>query len=124
MSERSASTYRKGQFTDAHNLALAILSENHVRYLAEQVVQCFGYFDNQGRPISYKVDILVNDPRYSSGVIEIEGEGSNSKGNDRRDNHLAMQHLWVEHVPNKEAKNVMVYLGKHKRKVDDYGGVY
>jgi very-short-patch-repair endonuclease len=128
LSERQASNFRKGQFTNSHIKALALLNDNHVGYLAEQVVHCFGEFDVQGRPISYKVDILVNDARYSSGVIEIDGDIHRKLPQERkdirRDHHLIMQKLWVEHIANDQIGTIMEVLEKHKRRIDDYGGVY
>jgi very-short-patch-repair endonuclease len=128
MSERQASNFRQGQFTDSHIKALAILNENHVRYLAEQPIPCFGEFDGQGRPIIYKVDILINDAKYSSGVVEIDGEIhtklSKEKKDILRDHRLMMQRLWVEHIPNDQIGTIMQILDRHKRRIDDYGGVY
>jgi hypothetical protein len=128
LSERQASTHRKGQFTNSHLKALAILSDHYVGYMAEQVVHCFGEFDGEGRPVSYKVDILINDPRYSSGVIEIDGDVHRKLNHERkdlrRDHHLIMQKLWVEHIANDQIGTIMQVLEKHKRRIDDYGGVY
>jgi very-short-patch-repair endonuclease len=128
MSERQASNFRKGEFTNSHIKALALLNDNHVGYLAEQVVHCFGEFDSQGRPVSYKVDILINDVRYASGVIEIDGDIHRKLPQERkdirRDHHLMMQKLWVEHIPNAEVLTIMDVLARHRTRVDDYGGVY
>ena len=74
MSERSASTFRKGSFTDSHVKVLAYLNQLGVSYKAEEVVHCYGAFDGSGRPVSYKVDILVNDSRYGAGIIEVDGK--------------------------------------------------
>jgi very-short-patch-repair endonuclease len=121
-------SFRQGQFTSAHFKALAILNDNHVRYLAEQVIPCFGEFDGQGRPVIYKVDILINDANYSSGVIEIDGDIhkklSKETKDTLRDHRLAMQRLWVEHIPNDQIGTIMQILERHKRRIDDYGGVY
>jgi very-short-patch-repair endonuclease len=128
LSERQASNFRKGQFTDSHLSALNILQENHVRFLAESVIHCFGEFDAQGRPVSYKVDILINDPAYSSGVIEIDGSihhrGIQPAKDARRDHRLMMQRLWVEHISNEAVGTIMSVLEKHKRRIDDFGGIY
>ena len=34
---------------------------------------------------SYRADIVVVDPRYDDGIIVIEGSGSASKDNEKRD---------------------------------------
>ena len=118
MSERDASTYRRGQFTSPHVRALTILAENSVFYKAEEVVNCWGEFDHKGRPVSYKCDIVVNDPNFGSGVVEIEGEGTNSDDLRRDHRLLSTGFQWIEHVPNKDVKNVMNYLERHRRGSD------
>src|SRR5213592_3063153 len=103
LSERQASTFRKGSFTDSHVKVLAYLNQLGVSYKAEEVVHCYGAFDGKDRPISYKVDVLVNDARYGIGVIEVEGKGSNTIDNRMRDGLLGKQGIkWFEHLPNKE----------------------
>ena len=118
MSERQASTFRKGQFTDSHVKVLAYLNQLGVSYKAEEVVHCYGFYDGKGRPISYKVDVLVKDLKYGVGIIEIEGKGSNSLGNEKRNFHLVMQSQidWIEHLPNKEVSLLAVsqILARHK----------
>ena len=118
MSERQASTFRKGQFTDSHVKVLAYLNQLGVSYKAEEVVRCVGIFDGRNRPVSYKVDVLVNDSRYGVGIIEIEGKGSNSLGNEKRNFRLIMQRDidWIEHLPNKEVSLLAVsqILARHK----------
>src|SRR5438128_108839 len=111
MSERSASTFRKGQFTDSHVKVLAYLNQLGVSYKAEEVVHT-SFFDGKNRPISYKVDVFVNDLRYGVGIIEVEGKGSNTSDNQTRDYILLhtlpnilvnnFRILWIEHLPNKE----------------------
>ena len=118
MSERDASTFRKGQFTNPHIKALTILAQNGIAYRAEEVIHIWGEYDGQGRPVSYKCDIVVDDPSFGPGVVEIEGEGTNS-ANDLRDHRLlSVGFHWVEHVPNKDAKNVMQYVERHRRASD------
>ena len=117
MSERQASTFRKGSFTDSHVKVLAYLNQLGVSYKAEEVVHCLGFFDGKGRPISYKVDILVLDSHYEAGVIEIEGKGTNTNDNER-DNILLSDNgvEWIEHLPNKEVSLLAVsqILARHK----------
>ena len=116
MSDRQASTFRKGQFTDSHVKVLAYLNQLGVSYKAEEVVRCYGFFDGSGRPISYKVDILIDDPRYRGGVIEVEGKGSNTAGDIIRDSRLERSIGWIEHLPNKEVSLLAVsqILARHK----------
>src|SRR5438445_7161722 len=118
MSERQASTFRKGSFTDSHVKVLAYLNQLGVSYKAEEVVHCLGFFDGKGRPISYKVDILVLDSHYEAGVIEIEGKGSKSADNQIRNMYLLDDNgiEWIEHLPNKEVSLLAVseILARHK----------
>src|SRR2546422_7600065 len=89
LSERQASTFRKGSFTDSHVQVLAYLNQLGVSYKAEEVVRCYGFYDGKGRSISYKVDVLIRDLRYGGlGIIEVEGKGSNTANNKRRDDIL------------------------------------
>ena len=115
MSERLASTFRKGEFTNPHNTVLRVLSEQGIFYKAEEVVHCWGEFDEKGRPVSYKCDIVIVDPRYGGGVIEVDGGSHRNKETKdaRKDTRLMKMGLWVERVPNEDAKNVMLYLEKH-----------
>ena len=122
MSERTASAHRRGQFTGPHVAALEILSREGVLYRAEEVVHCWGEFDGMGRPVSYKCDIVISDPRYGAGVVEVEGRGTNSD-DPRRDARLLKQFQWIEHIPNKDAWNVMAYLEKHRNKDIVLGGL-
>ena len=118
MSERQYSTFRKGQFTDSHVKVLAYLNQLGVSYKAEEVVHCYGLFDGSGRPISYKVDILVNDSRYGAGVIEVDGPSHKDfdEKEERRDYRLGIHGLWIEHLPNKEVSLLAVsqILARHK----------
>ena len=117
MSERQASTFRKGQFTDSHVKVLAYLNQLGVSYKAEEVVHCYGAFDGKGRPISYKVDVLVNDTHYGVGVIEVEGKGSNTTDDNLRDKRLTRAGIeWIEHLPNKEVSLLAVsdILARHR----------
>ena len=125
MSERQYSTFRKGSFTDSHVKVHAYLNQLGVSYKAEEVVHT-GFFDGKDRPISYKVDVLVNDLRYGVGVIEVEGKGSNTSDNQTRDYILLhtlpniifnnFRILWIEHLPNKEVSLLAVsdILARHR----------
>ncbi len=117
MSERQASTFRKGQFTESHVKVLAYLNQLGVSYKAEEVIHCYGAFDGQGRPVSYKVDILINDSHYPIGVIEVEGKGSNTTRDERFAMLKAFANIqWLEHLPNKEVSLLAVsqILARHK----------
>ena len=116
MSERQASTFRKGQFTDSHVKVLAYLNQLGVSYKAEEVVHT-GFFDGRGRRLSFKVDILVTDSRYEIGVIEVEGKGTNTASEERDDALLDDNGIeWIEHLPNKEVSLLAVsqILARHK----------
>ncbi len=62
----------KGAFTDSHTDGLAILSAENVHYLAEEVIRIWNVFDSKARPVNYKADVLIDDPRFGSGVIHID----------------------------------------------------
>src|SRR5436309_15830069 len=85
VSERSASTFRRGQFTDSHVKVLAYLNQLGVSYKAEEVVRCWGIFDGRGRPKSFKVDVLIVDDKYHTGVIEIDGAVHNTWIRSKKD---------------------------------------
>ena len=118
------SEVNKGQFTTPHQKALAVLCAHHIAFKAEEVIHCWGERDGKDRPVSYKVDFaIVQNEKYHDGILEIEGAGTNSADPKRDHRLLGVGFKWVEHCPNADAKNVMKYLEKHRRKVDDYGGV-
>ena len=111
---KSLSESMRGQFTNPHARVLSILSENHVSYLAEEVVRAYGQFYPDGRAIAFKVDVLVNDPRYGAGIIEVDGGYHQSAHQqlktEKRDSILKGLGFWILHIPNKESKDVMRYL--------------
>ena len=126
MSERQFSTFRKGEFTDAHTRALNILGINGVVCRGGQVIRCYGVFDFKGRPLSYKVDILVDDTNFGSGVVHIDGsihdKLSVEKKDLKEDPRLRALGLWVERVRNEDVGEIMSVLEKHRVAVDDFGG--
>jgi hypothetical protein len=126
---RFSDTYsanRKGEWTSDHVRALNILGLNSVVAKGEQVVRCWGIFDFKGRPVSYKVDILVDDTNFGSGVVHIDGSIHDKltveKKDGREDERLRKLGLWVERVRNEDVGSVMVVLEKHRVAVDEYGG--
>ncbi|MDG6921434.1 MAG: hypothetical protein JRN59_07890 [Nitrososphaerota archaeon] len=70
---------------------------------------------------SYTADIVVVDPGYYNEILEIEGEGSASKDNEKRDLYFGRFGLWVEHLPNGQVKaeKILVVLGNNSRN-DEY----
>src|SRR5213592_2824646 len=118
MRERQASTFRKGQFTDSHVKVLAYLNQLGVSYKAEEVVRCKDIFDGNGREVFYKVDVVITDPRYRYGIIEIEGKGSNTSNRPKGDYNLLTWTAisWIEHLPNKEVSLLAVsqILARHR----------
>lgn len=124
MSERQASTYRQGSFTNAHLAALQILSQNHVQYKAEEYVAAWGHFDGKGRPIVYRCDIVINDPDFGAGVIEIDGlihhREKQAVKDLRKDARLQRLGLWVERIENDKVSDIVSVLEHHRRQRDDY----
>lgn len=126
MSERQASTFRQGEWTPDHVRALNILGIHGVVCKGEQVVRFWGEFDFKGRPLSAKVDILVDDVNYGSGVIFIDGsihdKLSVERKDERQERRLDRLGLWHERVRNEDVGSVMDVLEKHRVKIDAYGG--
>lgn len=121
-----ASAFRRGEFTDAHGQALAILSRNNVFYLGEELIRVWGEWDSKGHPVRYKADILIDDIDYGSGVVHIDGsiheKLRQEKKDERQDRRLERMGLWVERVKNEDVSSIMEVLAKHKRQRDEYSG--
>lgn len=119
---------RNTEFTDSHMTAFLILQRNHVICEGEYTIHLWGHFDHKNRPQSAKCDIVVNDPKWGAGVIEIDGavhhQEAQAKWDIKKDAMLRAMGLWVERIDNRDAHRVMEYLEKHRRRVDEYGGAY
>ncbi len=116
MAWKESPEYQRKTFkADAIRIAGA-LAKAKIDYSLEWVIPRYGEFKN-GHPLSYVVDILVMDERYEPTAIEVEGEGSSSKGNDRRDAYLSTLGIRVLHVDNKvRGEEVIVRLNGSFRK--------
>jgi hypothetical protein len=99
MSERQASSYRKGTGTDAHNRAMAILNRLGIPFRAEAGFSR-GEFNSRGQPLWYYVDILCYPDKPYQFAIELEGDGSSSKDNPKRDAFFRKLGLPVLHIDN------------------------
>lgn len=105
-----ASQHRKPTFTsDAVRIASA-LNRAGINYQLEHEIVRYGEYRN-GHPLSYVLDILVMDERYRSVAIEVEGRGSASRFNDKRDQYLSTLGISVLHVDNSvEGDEVVIRL--------------
>jgi very-short-patch-repair endonuclease len=110
MSWKLTNEYQQKAFKhDAVRIASA-LNKAKIDCTLEHEVVRYGEFKN-GHPLSYVLDILLIDPRYQSVAIEVEGEGSSSKDNDKRDAYLSTLGIRVLHVDNKiKGEEVIVRL--------------
>ncbi len=95
------SAHRVGTFTkDAVRIASALNRAKIACRLEHEIIR-YGEFTKDGKQKTYSIDILVCDPRYESVAIEVEGEGSASRDNDKRDQYLATLGIRVLHIDNK-----------------------
>lgn len=119
-------TNKSSEFTNPHTRALSILSNLFVRYKAEEVIRILGEFDGIGRPVSVKVDVLIDDPNYGSGVLEIKGSAHQTKGarkwDEKREAYLMRMGLWVESLQNSEVdrEHIEAVLAAHKKAVLEF----
>lgn len=101
MSERQASDFRVGTYTrDAVGIASA-LNTARIAIILEHTIIRYGEYTKSGNPKTYLIDIMVVDPLFRPVAIEVEGEGSSSKDNDKRDAYLSKLGITVLHVDNK-----------------------
>ena len=101
---------------DAIRIA-SVLNRHRIYYTLEWTVPRYGEYTNGGILKTYSLDILVHDPRYETVAIEVEGAGSSSKDNDKRDAYLSTLGIRVLHVDNKvSGDEVLVRLNGSFRK--------
>ena len=121
MSESTSKTFTR----DAVRIA-AGLNAAGIGCELEYIVPRIGEYAANGQEKFYSVDIRTKDPRYEAVAIEMEGRGSASKDDARRDEYL-MSHGFkgVLHYPNSTPVSEVIHdLDEHfKREVDSYGGV-
>ena len=119
MSERQATNFRISSYTEDHRRAMIILTQLGVRSLAEWEFPRWNEYRGNGTLRSYTADIVVVDPRYFNGILEIEGEGSASKDNEKRDRYFERLGLWVNHLENEKVgkDEILAVPGSHK--IDD-----
>ena len=86
--------------SDAIRIASA-LNRFYIFYSLEWCIPRYGEFTKDGYPKSYYVDIMIMDERYVPTAIEVEGEGSSSRDNEKRDAYLSTLGIRVLHVDNK-----------------------
>ena len=109
----------RGAYTkDAVRIASA-LNRAQIACQLEHTIVRYGEFNARGQQKTYSLDILIIDPRYRPVAIEVEGEGSASRDNDRRDRFLAGLGIAVLHVDNRTAgKDVIARLDGSFRRVE------
>jgi very-short-patch-repair endonuclease len=113
--KETAEWQRKTFKADAIRIASA-LARAKIDYSLEWVIPRYGEYRN-GHPLSYVVDIMVLDEKYVPTAIEVEGEGSSSKDNDKRDAYLSTLGIRVLHVDNKtKGDQVIIRLNGSFRK--------
>jgi hypothetical protein len=93
MSERSASTYRMGTFSESHVLLMDRLNREHIPYEGEKWFGR-GIFTNDGTmEKGWIADIFITVPFVSQLVVEIDGESHNSRHRMKLD---AEKDLWFQ----------------------------
>ena len=101
MSWKETNEYQRKTFkSDAIRIASA-LAKAKIDYSLEWQVPRYNEYTRGGTLKSYYLDILVCDPRYETVAIEVEGEGSSSRDNLKRDEYLSTLGIRVLHVDNK-----------------------
>ncbi len=107
MSWKETNEYQRKTFKgDAIRIASA-LAKAKIDYSLEWVVPRYGEFKN-GHPLSYVVDLMVLDERFKPLAIEMEGEGSSSKDNTKRDQYLNGLGITVLHIDNRTPSEKVV----------------
>ena len=96
---------------------MIILNQLGIRYLSEWEFPRWNEYRDNGALKSYVVDIVVIDPRYYNRILEIGGEGSASKDNEKRDLYFARLGLWIEHLANEQVRveEILSTLDGHER---------
>jgi Protein of unknown function (DUF559) len=123
VSERLASTYRRTEFTEPHLAAIEALSRENVLYMAEVVVRT-PFFDSKNRAVSYKPDVLNQDPRYPGLIIFVDGEAHGSakqQGRDLvQDTRLRSMGFRVLRVRNADAPRILELMEPYKKEVLEF----
>jgi very-short-patch-repair endonuclease len=106
------SAHRKGAYTDPHVALMVFLNDNEVAFKSEiefirpkegYAVMVDGH--KEWRYKTYTADIVVVDPRFVPTIIEVEGKGSNSADNEKRDAYFKVAGYELIHVSNADAKH-------------------
>ncbi len=95
------SEHRKSTYTDPHVMLLNALVKRGLKCRSEVAFERPGETTKDGHPKSYQADIVVEDKV----VIEVEGEGSSSKSDAKRDEFFKDKGLPVVHLSNGLVEN-------------------
>ena len=115
---RTMGEFRQYQTTEESTL-YSILDSIKVHYLAQEVIRT-KFFDMKDRPVAYKVDCKISDPRYESGIINVNG-GIHDTPTQQRKDGIRTGHLktlgWVEDLANEDVnvEAVKAILSRHEK---------
>lgn len=92
----SQSDGRQSEYTEAHVSLLNALTKRRLNCRSEVAFERPGELTSEGQPKTYQSDIVVEDRV----IVEVEGEGSSSRDNEKRDFFFKEQGFVVKHIPN------------------------
>ena len=127
---QTMSQLMKPDVTVAHYGAMAILSEMKVSYRSRVLFHRYNEYTEKGDLKTWEADILLTDPRYKNGDLEINGESHRSdkaqKNAEKKHQYMVAHGLWFEELENREVswESIQGVLDRHQRRVDDYGNEY
>ena len=100
---------------------MIILNQMGMRYLSEWAFPRRSEYRGNGPLETYTAGLVIVDSRFYNGALGIEGSGSASKDNEKRDLHFSGLGLWIEHLANESMgeEEIQAALGRHKR-ADEY----
>ena len=112
LSENNPKAFRK----DAVRVAAGLNRAGIACSLEYEIIR-YGEFNSRGIQKTYHLDVFVHDPRYLPVSIEMEGEGSGSRDNLKRDAYLGKLGIAVAHFANKtSSQEVIGWLDKSFKK--------
>ena len=117
--KQTASWQEKVFKKDAVRVAAA-LNAAKIACTLEYPIKREGEYNRDGKQKFYSVDILLKDDRFERVGIEMEGQGSASADDLKRDELIQSQGIILLHFPNKtKAQPIIDLLNSNFRKVSD-----
>jgi hypothetical protein len=104
---------KSGSYTMSHTSMMAYLNRQGIRFLSEQEFIRPNEYRANGSLKTYTLDILITDPRFKNVAIEVEGKGSASKDNERRDAFFLQRNIDILHFGNKDRHEAILSALEH-----------